>query len=134
VSPAPAPVVISPPPAAIAPAQPVVVSPQAVVVAPSTGRIVLYEFPNFGGVQAAVDRGQAKDLDWANFSNPSHRATSIRVEAGTWVVCTDIAFRGECRVLDPGDYPQLAGGLSVGVSSAQQVWRPEYGALTVYSR
>jgi len=134
-----APVVVSPQPAVgtptvVAPAQSVVVASQAVAVAPSTGRIVLYEFPNFGGVQAAVDHGQAKDLDWAHFGNANHRATSIRVESGTWIVCTDIAFRGECRVLDPGDYPQLAGGLSVGVSSAQQVWRPEYGALPVYTR
>lgn len=137
----PAPVLVNPPATVVAPAQPVVVAPQtvavapqAVAVAPSTGRIVLYEYPNFGGLQAAVDRGQAKDLDWAHFGNANHRATSIRVESGTWIVCTEIAFRGECRVLEPGEYPQLAGALSPGVSSAQQVWRPEYGALTVYSR
>jgi len=124
----PAPVVVSPQPAVVAPtvatpAQPVVVSPSVVAAVPSTGRIVLYDYPNFGGGQAAVDRGQAKDLDWAHFGNANHRATSIRVESGTWIVCTDIAFRGKCRVLDPGDYPQLAGALSVGVSFAQQVWR-----------
>jgi hypothetical protein len=129
----PAPVVVSP--QVVAPVQPVVVSPPAVVaVTPSTGRIMLYEYPNFGGVQASIDRGQAKDFDWANFNNPNHRATSIHVDSGNWIVCTEQSFTGECRVLGPGDYPTLSGALSVGVSSAEQVWRPEYGALTVYSR
>jgi hypothetical protein len=132
----PTPVVVSPPaPVVAVPAQPVVVSPPVVAMSPMTGgRIELYEYPNFGGQEATVDLGQAKDLDWANFSNPNHRASSIRVDSGSWIVCTDIGFRGQCTVLDPGEYPQLTGALRGGVASAQQVWRPEYGALTIYSR
>ena len=128
VSPAP---LINAPTAVVVTGQPVVVDPTPVVV--STGRVVLYEYPNFGGARVIVDRGQARDLDWANFGY-GHRPTSIRVESGTWMFCSEPTFRGECRILGPGEYPQLSGPLVAGISSAQQVWRPEYGALNVYSR
>jgi len=99
-----------------------------------TGRAVLFEDPNFGGARAVFDRGVANDMDWAHFTNPTHRATSMRIESGTFVVCTDIAFQGECRVLGPGAYPQLPGPLVTGIASARQVWAPEYGAGDVYYR
>ena len=132
----PAPVVVTPAPSVATATQSVVVTPAPVltVVQPSTGRMVLYEYPNYGGKGAAIDRGQAKDLDWAGFNNPLHRATSLKVESGTWVVCTQRGFQGDCRVLSPGEYPNLSGPLATGIASAHQVWRPEYGALTVYTR
>lgn len=99
-----------------------------------TGRAILYEDPNFGGARAALDRGEANDMDWAHFTNPAHRATSIRVESGTFLVCTDLAFQGECRVLGPGEYPQLPGPLVSGISSARQIWAPEYGSYSYYRR
>lgn len=83
---------------------------------------------------AAVDRGVANDLDWTHFTNPAHRAASLRVESGTWQFCTELAFQGQCRVLGPGEYPYMPGGLTEGISSARQVWYPEYGALDVYRR
>jgi len=113
---------------------PVFINPPPIAVAPPTGRVILYEDPNFGGAWAAVDRGVANDLDWAHFTNPAHRAASLRVESGTWQFCTDLAFQGQCRVLGPGDYPYMPGGLTEGISSARQVWYPEYGALDVYRR
>ncbi len=91
----------------------------------SSGRVVLYQNPNFGGPTAVVENGRAPDIDWTNFRNP---ATSLRIEAGTWLVCSDIGYQGDCRVLDPGDYPVLPAGMS-GIASARQVWRPEYGNL-----
>ena len=139
------PVVVSPTPLVASPTQvvinsaPVVATSQSIVIDPAvvmvapTGRAVLYEYPNFGGARAIVDRGPARDLDWANFSY-GHRPMSIRVESGTWMFCSEPTFRGECRILGPGEYPQLSGPLVAGISSAQQVWRPEYGALNVYSR
>ncbi len=123
-----------PRPVAIAP-QPYANPVPAVVNPPLvTGRALLYELPNFGGAWVAFDRGEANDLDWAHFSNPLHRAVSIRVEAGTFLFCTDMAFQGECRVLGPGEYPQLPGPLITGISSARQVSYPEYGAKDVYRR
>jgi hypothetical protein len=90
-------------------------------VVPS-GRAVLYENPNFSGAFAVVERGNAPDLDWARFTNP---ATSIRVESGSWLVCSDMGYEGDCRVLEPGNYPTLPG--MTGIRSARQVWRTQYG-------
>lgn len=139
-------VVVNPP--TVNSTQPLVINPAPIVVNPRvdtlpppayttsvpTGRAYLYENPNFGGAWVAMDRGEANDLDWAHFSNPNHRATSIRVESGNWLFCTDMAFRGDCRVLGPGDYPQLAGVLTPGIVSARQVYGPQYGAADLYRR
>ena len=125
----PAPVVVTTP-VAIA-TQPVVVAPQEVAVTPApTGRAVLYEYPGFGGPSVIIDRGKANDLDWANFSGATKRAGSIRVESGSWLICSDLGFQGDCRVLGPGEYPLLSGSLAGGIASARQVWRPEYGVVT----
>jgi hypothetical protein len=97
----------------------------AAAVVPA-GRAVLYELPNFGGAEAVVESGPAPDLAWAHFRNP---ASSLRIESGSWLVCSDLGYQGDCRVLDPGDYPVLAGTLGHGIASARQLWRPEYGAL-----
>ena len=55
----------------------------------------------------------------------------MRVESGNWLICTDMAFRGDCRVLGPGEYSQPLMG---GIASARQVWSPEYGSVEVYRR
>jgi len=83
-----------------------------------------------------ADRGIANDLDWAHFSNPTHRATSVRVESGNWLFCSDMAFQGECRVLGPGEYPDVValGPLPNGIRSARQVTSPEVGSVTLYRR
>ena len=112
--------------------------PDAVIVAPGSdfgpGRITLFENPNFSGARVTLDRGIMPDLDWANFANAGHRATSLRVEAGTWRVCTEMSFQGECRIIGPGDYPYLSGTMYTGIASAEQVRRPELGALSVGTR
>ncbi len=97
-----------------------------VAMVPAAGRAVLYELPNFRGARAVVEYGPAPDLDWARFRGP---ATSLRIESGSWLVCSDMGYRGDCRILDPGDYPVLTGLLDHGIVSARQVWRPEYGSL-----
>ena len=122
------PLVVNPPPVYVNPPRSSVVT---TVVPGPTGRAYLYESPNFGGTWVAVDRGIANDLDWANFDNPEHRAASVRVESGNWLFCTDMAFRGDCRVLGPGEYSQPLMG---GIASARQVWSPEYGSVEVYRR
>ena len=106
-------------------------TPERVATVPAypPGRAVLYQFPNFGGPSAVVEYGRAPDLDWAHFKQP---ASSLRVESGTWLVCSEMGYQGECRVLGPGEYPQLTNVLNGGVYSARQVWRPEYGSNTRY--
>ena len=97
------------------------------VVAVPPGRAVVYEYANFGGPSAVIEYGRAPDMDWTYFRHP---AASVRIESGSWLVCSDIGYQGECRVLDPGDYPHGA-GLSHGIASARQVWRPQYGSTSV---
>lgn len=111
---------------AVVPQQPQVVayapqqvaSAQVVTAVPPTGRVVLYQFPNFAGPSAVVDHGRAPDLDWAHFSYP---ATSLRVESGRWLACSHMGYQGDCMVFGPGDYPVLTGLLDQGVYSVRQV-------------
>jgi hypothetical protein len=42
-------------------------------------------------------------------------ASSLRVESGTWLVCSEMGYQGECRVLGPGEYPQLVNVVNGGV-------------------
>jgi hypothetical protein len=56
----------------------------------------------------------------------------MRVESGTWLMCPDIGYQGQCQVFDPGEYPVLGTPLERGIVSARQVWRPEYGSLEQY--
>ncbi|HVN35782.1 MAG TPA: beta/gamma crystallin-related protein [Casimicrobiaceae bacterium] len=90
------------------------------------GRAVLYEFPNYAGRSATIEYGRAPDLDWARFKQP---AESLRVDSGTWLVCSEIGYQGECRVLGPGSYPHLTDLVNTGVYSARQIWRPAYGYI-----
>lgn len=47
---------------------------------------------------------------------------SLRVDSGSWLVCSDLGYQGERRVLGPGDYLVLMGLLGRGIESARQVW------------
>ena len=93
----------------------------ATVAAIPPGRAIVYEFPNYGGAGQVIEYGRAPDMAWTNFRNP---ASSLRIESGTWLVCSDIGYQGECRVLEPGEYPYITG--MGGIASARQVWRPQY--------
>lgn len=130
----PLPVTVSPPPVVVV--DPPVYSRQPVVTSYPLGRAYLYEDPNFAGAWVAVDRGIANDLDWAHFTNPTHRASSVRVESGNWLFCSDMAFQGECRVLGPGAYPDVValGPFPNGIRSGRQISSPEVGSVTLYRR
>jgi hypothetical protein len=71
------------------------------------------------------------------------RASSLRVESGYWIFCSDSEFRGECRTFGPGEYPLLP-GLNNVISSGRRIsdfypyadrpdwrdnYRPSQGAL-----
>jgi hypothetical protein len=93
------------------------------------GRLVVYQFQNFGGPSAVVENGRAPDMDWANFRYPP---ASLRVESGSWLICPELGYQGDCRVYGPGEYPTLGTPLERGIASARQVWRPEYSSLETY--
>lgn len=97
--------------------------------------IVLYGKQGFQGKRIVLRN------DIPNFENIgfNDRASSIRVVHGTWEFCTDAFFRGNCRVLGPGEYPDL-GGQDNRISSARLVaegrrgWGQGGGAWTAPGR
>jgi beta/gamma crystallin len=88
------------------------------------GEITLYEGENFQGRNLTL-RNDMRDLDRTAFND---RAQSVVIRDGVWEVCTDAQFHGNCRTLQPGEYPVLEGGLDRRVSSVRQVAEgPAYG-------
>jgi hypothetical protein len=79
---------------------------------------VLYEQPNFGGRSVAVDQDFMPNLASSGFND---RASSLRVERGYWMFCSDAGFQGTCRTFGPGDYPQLPPGLNNAISSGRRI-------------
>jgi hypothetical protein len=59
-----------------------------------------------------------RSLDDSGFND---RASSLRIERGYWMFCSDANFAGECRTFGPGDYPTLPQGLSNRISSGRKV-------------
>jgi hypothetical protein len=68
-------------------------------------RVVLYEHPNFGGRSYTLNEDAIFNMGATGFND---RASSMRVERGYWMFCTDASFMGDCRTFGPGDYPTLS--------------------------
>ena len=49
------------------------------------------------------------------------RASSLRVDRGYWIFCSDANFRGECRTFGPGEYPVLPPALENRISSGRRI-------------
>ena len=82
--------------------------------------IVLYQNDNFSGPRYSANQSVA-DLGNAGFND---RASSAQVRGGSWQLCSDAYFRGQCVTLGPGNYPSLgAMGLNDRVSSVRAVSR-----------
>lgn len=84
----------------------------------TAGEVILFEQTDFRGRTLTL-RGTAPNLDSINFND---RASSIRVLAGIWELCTDAYFRGRCTAFGPGEYPTL-GEHSNTYSSARELAR-----------
>jgi hypothetical protein len=102
-------------------------------------RATLYEGPNMTGRAFPISDG-VTNLGRTGFND---RASSLRVESGYWIFCSDSEFRGECRTFGPGEYPLLP-GLNNVISSGRRIsdfypyadrpdwrdnYRPSQGAL-----
>jgi hypothetical protein len=79
-------------------------------------RATLYEGPNLSG-RSFVLNGTMQNLGATGFND---RASSLRVESGYWIFCSDAEFRGECRTFGPGNYASLA-GLNNMISSGRRI-------------
>ena len=81
-------------------------------------RAVLYEGPRFTGRQYVVDGNVLRNLDGTGFND---RVSSMRIERGYWLFCSDAQFAGECMTFGPGDYAQLPPALNNRVSSGRRI-------------
>jgi hypothetical protein len=79
-------------------------------------RATLYEGPNLSGRAFPINDMMA-NLGTTGFND---RASSLRVESGYWIFCSDSDFRGECRTFGPGDYASLP-GLNNVISSGRRI-------------
>jgi hypothetical protein len=79
-------------------------------------RATLYEGLNLSG-RSFVLNDSIRSLDSTGFND---RASSLRVESGYWIFCSDSDFRGDCRTFGPGDYASLPGMNNV-ISSGRQI-------------
>jgi hypothetical protein len=79
-------------------------------------RATLYEGPSMSGRSHPVD-GTMTNLGATGFND---RASSLRVESGYWIFCSDADFQGECRTFGPGDYASLPGMNNV-ISSGRRI-------------
>ncbi len=82
------------------------------------GRAILYEYAGFGGRSFAMTDEVVSNFARAGFND---RASSLRVEGGYWMFCSDSDFRGSCRTFGPGDYPSLGGDLDRQISSGRRI-------------
>jgi Beta/Gamma crystallin len=78
----------------------------------------LYEGRNLSGRSFPLGGGVMENLDKTGFND---RASSLHVEGGYWVFCSDAHFGGECRTFGPGDYRSLPPGLNNMISSGRRI-------------
>jgi hypothetical protein len=79
-------------------------------------RATLYEGPSLSGRSYPLN-DTMRNLDTTGFND---RASSLRVESGYWIFCSDSEFRGECRTFGPGDYASLP-GMNNMISSGRRI-------------
>ena len=77
---------------------------------------MLYEGPNLSGRSFSLNDA-VPNLGRTGFND---RASSLRVERGYWIFCSDSEFRGECRTFGPGEYASLP-GLNNVISSGRRI-------------
>jgi hypothetical protein len=81
-------------------------------------RAVLYEGTAFTGRAFVIEGDVVRNLGTTGFND---RASSLRVEGGYWVFCSDANFEGACRTFAPGDYPNLPPDLDNRISSGRRI-------------
>jgi hypothetical protein len=68
----------------------------------ATTELTIYRLQNFQG-QSQTIKGEVNNLE-GGFAKD---ASSLIASGGYWEVCNQDHFKGDCRVLAPGKYPQL---------------------------
>jgi hypothetical protein len=78
----------------------------------------LYEGGNLSGRSYSLGNRTMANLDGTGFND---RASSLHVDSGYWVFCSDANFAGDCRTFGPGDYASLPLGLNNMISSGRRI-------------
>jgi hypothetical protein len=98
-------------------------------------RIVLFDNDMFRGRSLVVSDEQS-DLRRSSFNDD---AASLMVESGNWEVCTEAYYRGQCRVLSPGQYRRLDTAIYRSISSVRPVgvameprYRPAQASIELF--
>jgi len=81
-------------------------------------RAILFEGRNLTGRSLELDNHNMRNLEGTGLND---RVSSLRVEGGYWLFCSDANFSGECRTFGPGDYPNLPPGLNDRISSGRRI-------------
>jgi beta/gamma crystallin len=81
-------------------------------------RAVLFEQANFGGRQFVLEDQVMANFEGSGFND---RASSLIVEGGFWLFCTDAYFNGTCRTFGPGQYRDLPWDVSNKISSGRRI-------------
>jgi hypothetical protein len=104
----------APPPSQYAPAPPAPYSPPPPGPARAGGPgVELFDQFNFAGSRFPVGE-RVDNLDITRWND---RAASMIVHWGSWELCTDAYYRGECAIYGPGSYPDIGRGLTGQLSS-----------------
>ncbi len=77
----------------------------------------LYSGPDLTGRAFALGGKGSSNLE-GKFND---RASSLRVDRGYWIFCSDADFGGECRTFGPGEYRELAPELDHRISSGRMI-------------
>jgi uncharacterized protein YcfJ len=87
----------------------------------AAAQVVFYEHEGFHG-RVFTANGAVNNFDFYGFND---RASSAVVEAGSWQVCDDAYYLGNCVTLRPGQYPSLGSfALNKRISSVRPVYGP----------
>ncbi|HSN20881.1 MAG TPA: beta/gamma crystallin-related protein, partial [Usitatibacter sp.] len=81
--------------------------------------MTIFKQPNFSGDEVTVREG-ARDLAPLGITD---QASSLVVRDGRWQVCTQPDYRGDCRVIGPGEYATLDPVLNHRIESVRHVER-----------
>ena len=84
----------------------------------SGARAVLYENIGLKGRSFVVNAGGVPNLKRTGFNNT---ASSLRIESGYWLFCSEPNYEGDCRTFGPGDHNSMPSGFNDRVSSGRQV-------------
>jgi hypothetical protein len=85
--------------------------------AASAGQVVIYKQPNFGGESRTFSN---EDLNLVD-NNINDQASSIVVKSGRWQFCSQPNFKGDCQVLEPGQYATLPQSLNHRIESFREL-------------